>query len=232
MRAAWLLLVPVAAGCVGDIDPPWQLDHERIVAVRATPPHIPSGATSTLDALLAHKGAPTEVVPPTTAFVSPLAPVALQGSVVAAGAGWTVVAPGEDALATARIDLMLDPGAPVPLLVGLTFGSGADALVATKFVYLGDAADNPTLGTILVAGAPPPAAIVVPPDVDVPLSIDAPDTFDVNWLTSCGTMHDDNEPSAFVHVLPADPMTGELAVVVRDTSAGVAFQTWPISTGN
>src|SRR4029079_15048087 len=58
--AAWLAAsIAVAfwsAGCPGARDPPWQLDHDRIIAVRATPPGIAAGDKSTLDALIGTKG--------------------------------------------------------------------------------------------------------------------------------------------------------------------------------
>jgi hypothetical protein len=41
-------------------------------------------------------------------------------------------------------------------------------------------------------------------------------------------MHDDDEHAAFLHVLPKDPLEGELAVVVRDIAGGVVWQVWPI----
>ena len=60
------------------------------------------------------------------------------------------------------------------------------------------------------------------PDVDIDVD------WKVSWLTSCGTMHDEDEHHAFVHVLPKDRKDGELAVVVRDPSGGVVWQVWPI----
>lgn len=231
MRAAWLVLVAGAAGCLGDLDPEWQLDHGRIIAVRATPPHIVAGDKLVLDAFLAHKGAPTDVEAPTAAIVSPRAPASLMGvSVALEGSAWTVTAPDEAVLAAARTELMLDGSAPVPLEIGMTFGAAAAPLVATKFVFFGDAVDNPTITNPLVAGAPPAASLVIPTDTDVPLAVDADPTDKINWLTSCGTLHDDNEVKAFVHVLPADPMSGELAVVRRTAAGGVAFERWPIMT--
>ena len=53
----YLLLLLALVGCDADIDEAWQLDHDRIIAVRATPPRIPSGAESTIDALVGRKGA-------------------------------------------------------------------------------------------------------------------------------------------------------------------------------
>ena len=219
MKIALLVLL---GACAGDIDPEWQLDHTRIVAVRATPPHIPAGATSQLDLLDATKGATTSTPPPDQVIV--VSPTSLADALV----GTTVTAPSEDRLAAARTELGLDAGVPVPLQLGVA----SNGLAATKTVYLGDAADNPALTNITIGGAPAPAAgemITVPPDTDVHFSVDADDSkMIVVWLTSCGTMHDDDEHAAFVHVLPADPMMGELAVVVRDVDGGVAWQVWPI----
>ena len=223
---AWLALaIAIAAGaclagCTGDVDPPWQLAHERIIAVRATPPHVPSGATSQLDVLVGHKASPTEVVAPDAATV--LSPRSLADVL----AGATVTAPSEDRLAAARTELGLAAGAPVPLVVAVV----VKGLPATKTVWLGDAADNPALTGLTIAGAPPPATLVVPELTDVRLFVDADDAVEiVNWLTSCGTMHDYDLHSAYLRVEKNDPKSGELAVVLRDGHGGVAWQVWPIS---
>jgi hypothetical protein len=204
VRYAWLLL---AVGCANDLDPRWQLDHDRIVAIRSTPPHVPAGGTATLDALIAHESAPTTIDKPTAAAV--VTPEELASAVAPDG---TITAPADIPM-------------PIGMIVGVTFGD----LVATKDVTLGDTADNPTLGAVTIDGAPAPAAdISIAPDVDVQLEIDEPDMAKVAWLTSCGTMHDDDEHHAFIHVNPDDPQSGELAVVVRTPDGGVAFQTWTI----
>ncbi len=214
-----VLLLVAVAGCATDIDPEWQLDHERIIAVRATPPHVPSGATSQLDLLVGHKGAPTEVKAPDAATV--ISPHSLAGALQ----GATITAPGEDQLAAARAELGLMPGETVPLQIGVLSGN----LAATKTVWLGDAADNPPLASLAIGGQVPPYEIAVPPDTDVRLFVDADDKVDtVNWLTSCGTMHDFDLHSAYIHVLPKDPQMGELAVVLRDPIGGVSWQVWPI----
>jgi hypothetical protein len=220
VKYLWLLLL---AGCLGDIDPEWQLDHTRIIAVRATPPHIPAGATSQLDMLVATKGAGTSTPPPDGVIV--VSPMSLAGAL----AGTTVTAPSEDQLAAARTELGLMPGVPVPLQLGIAYGS----LVATKTVFLGDAADNPMLTNVTIGGAPAPAAgqmITVPPDTDVHMSVDADDTVMlVDWLTSCGTMHDFDLHASYIHVLPADPQSGELVLELRDTAGGVTWSVWPIA---
>ncbi len=226
MRFGWLLLL---IGCVDKTDPRWQLDHDRIVVVRATPSHVPAGMVTSFDALVAHVGAPTDVETPMLAGLSPTAPSSLAGTAVAMDAtGWHVTAPTDATLAAARAQLGLADDAAVPLDIVMSFGP--IPLVATKTVYFGDAADNPTLGAVTLLGAPvaPTDSLVVPQDMDAPLTVDADDTASVNWLTSCGTMHDDDEHDSFVHVLPTDPMMGELAVVVRDVDGGVVWQVWPI----
>ena len=102
--------------------------------MRATPPHIPAGATSQLDVLVATKGAgDVDAARRMVAIV--VSPMSLAGAL----SGTTVTAPSEDQLAAARTELGLMPGAPVPLQLGIAYGS----LAATKTVCLGDAADNP-----------------------------------------------------------------------------------------
>jgi hypothetical protein len=216
---AWLV---VLGACAGDADPPWQLDHDRIVAVRVSPPHLPSGARGTVDALIARAGDTTVVSPP----IGVQAAVAVPGLEGAVQPDGSIVAPDEAHLAIARQALHLEAGAPVPLQIGAAFG--AQPLIGTKVVWLGDTGDNPAMPAVTVNGAAPGDALVIAPDVDVPMSVDADPMWKVTWLTSCGTLHDDDEHAAFVHVLPDDPMAGELAVVVRDVTGGVVWRTWPI----
>jgi hypothetical protein len=218
-----VLFLVLLAGCLGDIDPEWQLDHTRIVAVRATPPHIPAGATSQLDMLVATKGAGTSTPPPDSVVV--VSPMSLAGAL----SGTTVTAPSEEQLAAARSALGLKPGVPVPLQLAITYGS----LASTKTVFLGDAGDNPVLANVTIGGAPAPAAgqmITVPPDTDVHMSVDANDSVMlVDWLTSCGTMHDFDLHASYIHVLPDDPQSGELVLELRDNSGGVVWNVWPIA---
>ena len=228
----YLVLLAVLVGCDGDIDEPWQLDHDRIIAVRATPPRIVSGAESAIDTLVGRKGArPTEEVPPGAQVVSPQS---LANTLRFDGGRWIVTAPDETRLAAARTELGLAAGAPVPLIVGVAFpetafpsGIPGEPLPAIKTVWLGEAADNPTLDGMTVDGIAAPATeIVVATLTDVPLSVDVSEGDDVNWLTSCGTMHDFDLPQAYLRVELEDPQTGDLAVVVRTELGGVAWRVW------
>jgi hypothetical protein len=197
--------------------------------VRAKPPSIASGETSTIDALLGTKGAKTSVAPPEEATVT--SPTSLADALVNDHGTWKVVAPSEDRLAAARTELHLAAGAPVPLEIGVAYDN--QALIATKAVFLGASADNPVLPAITINGAPAPA---VGQEITInkaaaknPVSI-AADTihFDVEWLTSCGTMHDFDLPDAYVKIESDDPLSGEFGVVLRNTQGGVAWAIWPI----
>jgi hypothetical protein len=215
-----------ASACVDDLDPPWQLDHDRIVAVRATPPAIEPGGRAELDALIAVKDGPTSVRGPELAAV--VSPMSLAGAVALEGGVWTVTAPGAAKLDEVRTELRLMPGAPVPLVVGVSYLG--QTLFATKVVWLGYAGENPSLDAMMIDGAPADAQsqVVVGKLVDVPLSIAAEEEDDVNWLTSCGTMHDFDLPQAYLRVEVEDRTEGELAVIRRDARGGVAWRVWPI----
>jgi hypothetical protein len=230
-RAALAAALAATTGaCTGDIDPPWQLDHNRIVAVRADPPAIASGQRSTIDALIGVKGGMTSVASPEQAAV--VSPSSLSDLVTTQDGHWVVTAPDDARLAQVRTQLALAANAPVPLEIGVSYADGT--LTATKSILLGLAATNPPLLNIKINGQPPPADgstddIVVAPLVMVPLSVDNDDvTYDVTWLTSCGTMHDFDLPQAYLKVEADDPQAGQLGIVVRDASGGVSWKLWPI----
>lgn len=227
--APWALgsVVSVAA-CTDDLDPPWQLDHDRIIAVRATPPQIAAGERAVVDALVGFKGAPVAELPPDDATV--VSPASLAGALTRDAARWVITAPGAAELEAVRAELGLAPTAPVPLEIRVRHAGGA--LTATKTVRLGGAADNPTMTDVQIDRASPGnAPVVVAPLVDVPLTIPLDDaTYDVTWLSSCGTMHDFDLPTAHLRVEADDPQAGQLVLVVRDASGGVNWRVWSIDT--
>jgi hypothetical protein len=220
-------LLVVLAGCAGNIDPQWQLSHERIIAVRATPPHVLAGEQSTIDVLVGHVGSDgsnVQVEPPDTAIV--VSPASFADIV----SGATLTAPGSDEIDQARTELGLGSADPVPVELGIE----ADGFQALKTVYVGDSGDNPMLDGLMVNGSVPPSdptqTIVVPANVDVPLFVNADESVDnINWLTSCGTMNDFDLHDAFLNVGPTDPQIGQLAIVLRDGSGGVVWQYWSIA---
>lgn len=221
------VLLAVATGCVADVDPPWQLDHDRIIAVRATPPGILADERAELDALIGVDGAAPYEAPPELATV--ISPARLQGAIGVDGGRWYLTAPDEAELAAVRAELMLAADAPVPVQVGLSYAG--QELLAIKTVWLGESRSNPVLDSAMIDGVAAGAVqeIVVPPETDVPLVVDATDEDGVNWLTSCGEMRDFDLPTAYVRVDPDDEeREGELAVVLRTPLGGVAWRVWPI----
>jgi hypothetical protein len=220
-----VLYIVVLAACSGPA-PPWQLAHESIIAVRATPPHILPGETSTLDVLVGHIGSGVQIEPPddNSTVLSPT-------SLLHVLSGATITAPGQTELDQVRSDLGLGSSDPVPIEVQVE----ADGFQVLKTVYVGDSADNPALENLMVNGAVPPSdptqTIVVPSNVDVPLTGSNDDSIQsINWLTSCGTMDNYDQTNATLHVYPTDTQTGQLAIVVRDQDAGVTWQYWSIAT--
>lgn len=225
MRA--LVLVALAA-CSGEVDPEWELDHDRVIAARMTPPHIAAGESATIDVLVGMKGAAPSVVDPASATVE--SPVSLMRYLSQSADGhWSIATASDADLAAARAELGVADGDPVPVSVRMVLAY--EGLVAHKLVYMGDHADNPALGPVLVDGvdATSETSLTVAEATKVTLSVDFAEPDSVNWLTSCGTMHDYDLPAAYLRVEPEDPHDGTLAVVVRDTHGGVAWQLWPIS---
>jgi hypothetical protein len=218
--------VVLVAACTDDLDPPWQLDHDRIIAVRATPPQIAAGERAVVDALVGFKGAPVAELSPDDAAV--VSPASLAGALARDADRWVITAPSAGELDAARTALGLPPTAPVPLEIRVRHAGGA--LAATKTVRLGGAAANPTMTDVQIDRASPGTApVVVAPLLDVPLAIPLDDTiYDVTWLSSCGTMHDFDLPTAHLRVEADDPHAGQLVLVVRDAFGGVNWRVWPI----
>ena len=227
MRYALCLLV--LTGCIDVIDMRWDLDHDHVVAARATPPRIRSGEATNIDALVAHEGRGVSVENPLDAHVGS----ARFASYLSFEDGaWRLTAPDAQMLASARPALGLPEDAPVPVDVMLTFPrstnrSSPDPVRVKKTVWLGEPSQNPVVPAVTIDGVPAGAEIVLPIGRDVYLSVDAPD-LRVNWLTSVGTLFQDDVATSFVRVLPDDRREGELVVVVRDSEGGVAWQVWPV----
>jgi hypothetical protein len=222
------LCLSCLAACTDDTDPPWQLDHDRIIAVRATPPRIAAGDQAVIDTLVGFHGAPVAERSPDTATVD--SPASLATAITRDADRWIVTAPSAEQLEAVRNELGLAAGALVPLKIRV--GDAGDGLFATKTVWLGGDAANPVMTDITVDRADPgDAEIVIAPLVKVPLAIGLDDLHhDVTWLSSCGTMHDFDLPSAYLRVEADDPTDGQLVLVVRDDDGGVNWRIWPIRT--
>lgn len=217
MKYAWLICAacttrtPVAPEA-------WQLDQDRVVAVRSTPQGLAAGEHGLVTALIAHADGPTTIEPPSTlnAGHSPLF-----GTVNFLFDHYELIAPDEATLADARGELGLAPGAPIPLEVECDFEQFT--FITQKQVVLGTHADNPVLSAIEIAGQPPAATVTVARDTEVALHTASITT---RWLTSCGELADSDEPDAILHT--GAPCTGELVVVERDGAGGIVWQVWPL----
>lgn len=204
-----LLACLAASGCIDEIDPRWQLDHDHVIAARATPPRIRSGDTTHLDALVAHADAPVSIEDPMTAEVVNTGPT-----------------------------LYADDGELVPVEVLLTFPhpSGLDRAAldpyrVKKTVWLGEPQPNPELPAVTIDGQPAPAEdapIALPLERDVYISVDAPEGARINWLTNVGTLFQDDVATAYVRVTAKDRLDGQLVVVLRDSEGGVAWRVWSV----
>lgn len=227
MKVLLPALLAALVGCGGDLDPPWQLDHDRIAAIRVTPPALQPGETGVIDGLVSMVGGTTLEGPPEAVQVA--SPQSLASAVTFEAGAWKVTAPDEAALAAARTELGLAAGAPVPLQLGVVYGGGT--LVGLKSVRLGVTAQNPTLPEPTMDGmAMPPAGseIVIAPNVDVVFRVEVSDDLEVNWLTSVGTMRDFDLPQSSIKVEPEDPTEGELAITLRDEQGGVDWRVWKL----
>lgn len=227
MRIA--LCVLVLTGCIDEIDLRWQLDHDHVVAARATPPRVRAGEATAIDALVAHEGRGVSVENPLDAQVGT---ARFAAYLEQRDGAWVLTAPDARTLATARPAMGLPEDAPVPVDVMLTFPrstnrSSPEPVRVKKTVWLGEPSQNPTVPPVTVDGVPAGSELVVPIGRDVYLSVDAPG-MRVNWLTSVGTLFQDDVATSFLRVAEEDPREGELVVVVRDGEGGVAWQVWPM----
>jgi hypothetical protein len=213
----WFAAAALAtAACEGDTTPDWQLAHDRIIAIRATPPGVPAGGRATIDALVTTVDAGPHETAPVAIAAAPGTPAALAGAV----AGGEVIAPEAAVLAAVRVELGLPADAPVPLAVAVAVAVGDATLPAAKTVWLGAAAENPVIGELRIAGVAAGDAMTAAAG-EIELAIDAGPDDAVHWLTSIGELDDAEDPIA--HLDAGEPGTGVVAVVRRDAGGGVAW---------
>jgi hypothetical protein len=228
-----VLLLLCLVGCIDPVDPRWQLDHDHVIAARATPPRIRPGTGTTIDALVAHENGPVTIESPMTAeLANP--PLDMARYLVHEDGTWRLHAPDAETIASARPALGLPEDAPVPVDLVMTFSSSTKSRAALppfrvkKTVWLGEPSENPAMPPVMIDDELAGDEVVVPIERDIYVSVDVPEGTRVNWLTNVGSLFQDDVPRAFVRVLPADRHAGELVVVLRDDSGGVAWRVFPM----
>ncbi|MGE0395182.1 MAG: hypothetical protein AB7T06_00545 [Kofleriaceae bacterium] len=232
----------VLGGCIDAIDPRWTLDHDHVVAMRTSKPGLLPGESALIDALVAHEDGPATIEEPIEAAGVTTAPT-LEGAIYTDGGRWYVYGPSEATLAIVRTELGLAPGEPVPLDIYAAFArADGEPMIAKKRVWLGTDLHNPAPPVASMDGSEMPAVvtegpraglapeIVVPANTDVYFATTVNPAWRVNWLSSCGTLFQDDVATSFLRVLDEDSHEGELAVVVRDPDGGVAWRVWPLRT--
>ncbi len=238
---ALALLAALGAGC-DDTDPPWELDNDRILAVRVSSPQLAPGDRATLEVLVTAAGRGPFVVPPQIATVVPVdttnnqvndpadIPQALQDAVRLEGSQWTVVAPSAAQLDELRAELSIAAGEPVPLVIGVRVDPGGGALDAIKTVQLGGlTTSNPTLGAVTINGQPAADGLVLPMDVEIPMTVEAGGEDEAYWFTSIGSLSDfDDLRAELEHEEGTEDhlREGHIAVVVRNQDGGVSWGFW------
>src|SRR5690348_9926101 len=103
--AVMVLIVAFAAtgssGCADDQTQRWELVHDRVIAVRATPPRLLAGEAAIIDLLITSQTAGPDEVAPAMLTVAPDTIAALAGVVH----GDQVIAPDDETLDQARVAL-------------------------------------------------------------------------------------------------------------------------------
>lgn len=229
-RISTICIAALALGACNDATLPWQLDHDRIIAVRASPPHIAADGRSSLDMLITTElDGPSVVVPQTAAVVPEQFEMgaALPVMAIPEDGGWTVVAPDADTLAAVREARGWPADMPLPVRIAVTVEIADKQLAAIKTVYLGSDRDNPTLGSVTLDGQPARDGLIVSVGADVPMTVTAQESDEIDWLTSFGELRD---PADTLATLRTDePVSGQVAVVIRDSEGGVVWGSWSIS---
>jgi hypothetical protein len=187
-----------------------------VIAVRAEPPRIMPDEVAVIDALVAHEGAPVSIEQ-AQQVSAPTAPLELQNMIAFDGSAWTIRAPSD--IGAPRFD------APVPVDLLLVF---AGELYVKKTVWLGEQAANPATPAFTVDGILAEGELAIPLGRDVYFEVvgdgdpQKTEPLRVNWLTSCGTLFQDDVARAFLRA--DENCDGELVVVVRDSLGGVSWR--------
>jgi hypothetical protein len=218
MKSPLVAALLIVAACA-DTTPPWDLNHDRVIGVRATPPAIAPSQHAVIDALVAVGAEAREVAP---LLVTPGDRAPAVADVLMDGSSWVVKARSVQEVSKVRSELGLAPDQPVPFSLALTFQLGDAQKLATKTVLIGFERPNPS-ATISVAGAPRTDNVIVALGREVAVETEAGESDSIDWLTSIGELSDDDDPTGYLLIEAAG--SGTLVVVRRDGAGGIAWDT-------
>lgn len=229
-----LTALHLCAGCAGDVAEPYQLEHARILAVRAEPAQLGPGDVATLQALFTDSSAVPRLAAPAELEVS-LPPeldrpelVALRGLLSRTAGGYQLHAPDAATLAQVRTALGVPADQPLTLTLDVQVRSADGVLRAQKQVRLGSTVANPAPPGLMVAGdqIAGDTTLRVAAGAETALTVSAPpDMATVRWFSSAGELRGYTQPAAWLTTDAQDAAaSGHLAVVIRDVAGGVAWR--------
>ncbi len=219
-----IAMTTITAGCA-DVATPEELQHTRILAVRATPPGILAEQTSRIDVLAATEAG--ELVQPTARSVRIVGGFGAE-LLSQDESGWMLTAPSADQIAAARQAAGIEDE-PWPIIIEVTVELDGKTLVADKLVLVDVATSNPEVVDIRLAGVPVQDEMVVSVGAEVEVSATAqPETAELSyaWASSVGELSlYRSQAASFATDASGD---GTLLVVVRDGQGGVAWKAVPV----
>jgi hypothetical protein len=216
-------------GCE-DVPQAFDLDHARIMAIRAEPPALAPEATAAIDVLFTDSTIEPRVAAPDAIEIRlPAEAAAFADYLVRTADGWRLTAPDAATIDTIRASLGLAAGDPLAVPLELELATADGPLTAVKLVAIGAAAANPAAPAIMIDGTPG-AAVQTGIDAALAASPTAGDDHVYRWFSSVGELDGFTRPTATLSPEIEPPRTtGHLAVVVRDAAGGVAWTIVPVA---
>jgi hypothetical protein len=222
-----VLSTAISAGCT-DFSQPWELDHARVLAVRAAPPGISAGQTSELSALVLRPDLSIAEISAVSITIDEPYDRLLMPATSA-----KVAAAEEEVVTQARALLELDPAESiqVPVNVKISLMDPAaenQELVSVKTVRVGGSTENPAIPTIAVNGSAVATGVQTPINFvklqEYTLEANAGSSTEVTyaWFTSRGEL---KLSEAQLSKLKVDTVgSGTVLVIARDKLGGVAWR--------
>jgi hypothetical protein len=230
---AVVLAIALGFGTTGceDVPQAFDLDHARIMAIRAEPPALAPEATAAIDVLFTDSSIEPRVAAPDAITIRlPAEAAAFADYLVRTADGWRLTAPDAATIDAIRASLGLAADDPLAVPLEFELATADGPLTAVKLVTIGATAANPAAPAIMIDGTPGAAAVQTGIDAELAASPTAGDDHVYRWFSSVGELDGFTRPTATLSPELEPPRTtGHLAVVVRDAAGGVAWTIVPIA---